>query len=191
MCEHLMGFATAMFGGTADATSFAHSTISLLKDLESKGFRRGSNLRTFRCGITGRKIGRCEVGACLYNRLNKFSAEKARCRTWGVRDVETNQPISGKESGRKALRVGVMEFQSFREAGAAAVLDDASLTRSDLSTLLICECGNPHIRDINTPCTVCGSANQLHKVPCTTAFTRLWQICESMHVGLNFKLEKK
>lgn len=90
MAEHLCGFAATTIG-LQDATAFAHSTISILQNLEISGFRKGTNKRRFRCPVTGRCLGRFEVGVCLYNRLNKMSAEKARCRTWGARDVTTNQ----------------------------------------------------------------------------------------------------
>jgi len=189
MAEHLCGFAATSLG-LMDATAFAHSTISLLRDLESRGFRKGSNKRIFRCPVTGRRLGTFEVGLATYNRLNKLAAEKARCRTWGARDVTTNQPMAGKEEGRKALRAGNMEFQSFMEAGAPKVQDDANITRSDAAVLLVCECGNPHVHGESAPCPACGKVGHMHRVQSTTAFTRLWQICENMKVGLQIETKK-
>ena len=185
MAEHLCSFA-GTFLGFMDATAFAHSTISLLKSLETKGFKKRSNRRRFRCPVTGRSLGFFEVGIPLYNRLNKLASEKARCRTWGARHITTNQPMAGKEESRKALRAGIMEFQAFMEGGAPKVQDDANITRSDAATLLVCACGNAHVHGKSKVCPACGQAGRIKEVQSTTAFIRLWQICESMQVGLHF-----
>ena len=77
------------------------------------------------------------------------------------------------------------------EAGAPKVQDDANMTRSDAAVLLVCECGNPHVHSESAPCPACGKVGRIHRVQSTTAFTRLWRICENMKIGLTLEAKEK
>lgn len=183
LMESTAAFAAAEIGMShVDATAFAHSTASLVEDLRNKGFR--TNARWVRDPYTGERYPeRIEIGIAKYNRLNKFSSDKAKARRTGLVDEITGQPI-----GKGAQRFGVMETSAIASHGGSATLDDACRVRSDGTTFLVCRsCGNAHSKGKQTPCTLCGAGAV--EVQSTKAAVRMTQVCEAMGVGLNFRVD--
>lgn len=189
LMEHLCGFACSVLGMRRyDASAFAHSTLSILKDLESKGFK--GNAKWLRCPVTGERFpNKVEIGICQYHRLNKFASDKMRVRTTGRRDHMSNQPSAGREAGQKALRLGGMEMTALSCHGGAYTLNDASRDRSDGTTTMVCKgCGNLHLCN-HERCPLCNG--EPVEIQTKTATLRMIQIFESMNIGMNMITEKK
>ena len=188
LMEHLCGFACSVLGMPRyDASAFAHSTLSVMKDLESKGFK--GNAKWLRCPITGERLpNKVEIGIAKYHRLNKFASDKMRVRTTGKRDLISFQPCSGRNSGEKALRVGGMETTALASHGGAFMLNDASRDRSDGTTFNVCsKCGNTHfLRE--SACPLCGS--EPTEIQSTTATLRMLQIFEGMNISMELHTKK-
>ena len=182
--EHVAGYAACELGMPfVDATAFAHSTASLIKDLRSKGFK--SSAHWARDPVTGERYpNKIQLGVAKYNRLNKFASDKARVRTWGKRDLVTGQPVAGRGAGEKALRLGVMETTALQAHGGAQTLNDASRDRSDGITCMVCgKCGNMHLKERQAMCPACGGVPV--NVQTTMATLRMLQVCDAMGVGTN------
>jgi len=188
LMEHLCGFASSVLGlRRYDASAFAHSTLSIMKDLESKGFK--GNAKWLRCPITGERLpNKVEIGIAKYHRLNKFASDKMRVRTTGKRDLISFQPCAGRNAGEKALRVGGMETTALASHGGAFMLNDASRDRSDGTTFNVCsKCGNTHfLRE--SACPLCGS--EPTEIQSTTATLRMLQIFEGMNIGMELHTKK-
>ena len=188
LMEHLCGFACSVLGMPRyDASAFAHSTLSIMKDLEAKGFK--GNAKWLRCPITGERLpNKVEIGIAKYHRLNKFASDKMRVRTTGKRDLISFQPCAGRNAGEKALRVGGMETTALASHGGAFMLNDASRDRSDGTTFKVCsKCGNTHfLRE--TTCPLCGS--EPTEIQSTTATLRMLQIFDSMNIGMELHTKK-
>ena len=188
LMEHLCGFACSVLGMPRyDASAFAHSTLSIMKDLEAKGFK--GNAKWLRCPITGERLpNKVEIGIAKYHRLNKFASDKMRVRTTGKRDLISFQPCAGRNAGEKALRVGGMETTALASHGGAFMLNDASRDRSDGTTFKVCgACGNTHFLR-KTECPLCGS--EPTEIQSTTATLRMLQIFDSMNIGMNLHTKK-
>ena len=189
LMEHVAGYAACKLGMPhVDATAFAHSTASLIKSLRGQGFKTSKHW--VRDPATGERYPhKIELGIAKYNRLNKFSSDKARIRTWGLRDAVTGQPVAGRGFGEKALRMGVMETTALQAHGGAQTLNDAIRYRSDGVTCDVCgKCGNTHLREKHAACPACGGAPV--SVKTTMATLRMLQVCDAMGVGTKIDAEE-
>lgn len=166
-----------------DASAFAHSTASLLQDLERRGYK--GNAKWVRDPVTGERYPhKVEIGIAKYNRLNKLPSQKIRYRTRGKVDRVTGQPVAGRGAGEAALRMGVMETTALAAHGGSATLDDACRGRSDGTRIHVCgKCGNSHLLGNSKPCPACGGAPV--EIETTTASVRMHQVCEAMGVGFD------
>lgn len=188
LMEHLCGFASSVLGlRRYDASAFAHSTLSIMKDLESKGFK--GNAKWLRCPVTGERFPqKVEIGIAKYHRLNKFASDKMRVRTTGKRDLISFQPCAGRNAGEKALRLGGMETTALASHGGAFTLNDASRDRSDGTTFQVCsECGNTHFLKERC-CPLCGA--EPTEIQSTTATLRMLQIFEGMNISMELHTKK-
>lgn len=140
--EMMAASAAAMGGYIADGTSFQRQVTheSVMEELERVGLKRNGRVQLY-SGTTGKPLGNCEifVGMCYYQCLKQRVVEKWRALERGRRSVLTHQPIEGKEGG---LRLGEMERDGLVAHGAAHIVLDAFLVRSDdYITHVCCSCG--------------------------------------------------
>ena len=136
-----------------------------------------------RLGASGapRLVASLHVGFLQVHRLNKLASNKMRMRTTGKRNILSNQPSQGPGEGEGAQRVGEMETKAFSAHGAAHVLDDAMLKRSDGTTLEVCSgCGNAHF--MLGKCMGCGG-NPV-KVRSSTAAIRSMQLYDAQNIAV-------
>jgi DNA-directed RNA polymerase II subunit RPB2 len=123
------------------------------------------------------------VGTCFYQRLNHHVLQKIAARARGPLATLTRQPADGRTNGG-AQKVGEMEFDAFRGAGAAYGIRDAGLVRCDLFKTHICiNCGelgqviSPSLTALGEGegmvCRACLASNQSVEVDCKYAYAGL------------------
>jgi len=138
------------------------------------------------------------VGTCFYQRLNHHVLQKIAARARGPLATLTRQPADGRTNGG-AQKVGEMEFDAFRGAGAAYGIRDAGLVRCDLFKTHICiKCGE--LGQVVTPslaalgagegmvCRACDTVNQSVEVDCKYAYAGL---LKNEVGGFNIKIQHR
>lgn len=142
LIEMVFGTAAALGGYIVDGTSF-NRTITpdqIQEELRKLGLSHSGRMQLY-SGTTGEPLGNggVFVGVAYYQRLKQLAADKARALDRGRRSALTRQPMEGKRGG---LRLGEMERDALIAHGAAQVVVDSFLHRSD--------------DYITTACTKCG-----------------------------------
>lgn len=140
--EMVYGVCAAVGGYIADGTCFQREVTpkTLQDELRRLGLNPSGRMQ-LRSGETGELLGNASVfvGVAYYQRLKQLAAEKARALHRGKTSALTRQPMEGKKGG---LRIGEMERDGLIAHGAAAVVEDSFLHRSD--------------DFVTTACTKCG-----------------------------------
>jgi DNA-directed RNA polymerase beta subunit len=182
LMECLYGSLGLVTGQIQDASPFFGINARwAIKELMRHGY---SDECTMVSGTTGEPFAHpWFVGTCFYQRLNHHVLQKIAARARGPLATLTRQPADGRTNGG-AQKVGEMEFDAFRGAGAAYGIRDAGLVRCDLFKTHICiKCGElgqvipPSLAALGAGegmvCRACGTANKSVEVDCKYAYAGL------------------
>jgi DNA-directed RNA polymerase II subunit RPB2 len=136
LMECLYGSLGVVTGQIQDASPFFDVNAKwAIDELLKHGY---SDEYTMCSGTTGEIFDqKWFLGTCFYQRLNHHVLQKIAARARGPLATLTRQPVDGRTNigGQK---MGEMEFDAFRGAGAAYGIRDAGLVRCDLFKTQIC-----------------------------------------------------
>ena len=172
MVEQLLSILCCEEAEIGDGTPFRGITPTTIGDaLEAAGLQRMGN-RMMVSGMTGEHLpGLCFLGPTFYQRLKHMVIDKRHARSRGPCQILTRQPLEGR-SHMGGLRFGEMERDTLIAHGAASVLLEFLLLKSDAFQALVCaDCGllaipaaeNAHVRHAKAHCRACGSTNCVYK----------------------------
>jgi len=197
LMECLYGCVGLVTGQIQDASPFfGVSAKWAIDELLKHGY---SDEMTMCSGTTGEVFEHpWFIGTCFYQRLNHHVLQKIAARARGPLATLTRQPADGRTNGG-AQKVGEMEFDAFRGAGAAYGIRDAGLVRCDLFKTHICiKCGemgqtiSPSLAQLGegqgTLCRACQAVSQSVEVDCKYAYAGL---LKNEVGGFNIKIQHK
>lgn len=199
MLEQLLGILCTHTGEIGDGTPFRGTTPQAIGDmLEQAGLQRNGN-RMMVDGHTGEQLPMlCFISPCFYQRLKHMSSDKIHARSRGPCQILTRQPLEGRSS-QGGLRFGEMERDCLISHGAASVLQEFLLLKSDAFEALLCaKCGllavpkdeRAHVRHSAAHCRACGSTDCVRKT-LPYAMKLLMQELMGMHIGARLRLDQK
>ncbi len=192
LMESIAGKAAALEGRRVDATPFYKEPIeNQMLVLKRHGYLETGE-EVMYDGRTGELIRRpIFIGIVYYQKLHHMVADKIHARATGPIQILTRQPTEGR-SRRGGLRLGEMEIDCLVGHGAASLLRESIVDRSDRAVIYVCElCGHigwyDRVRGTYV-CPIHGEKGKLKPVEVSYAFKLLIQELMSMCIMPRLRL---
>ncbi len=193
LIESIAGKVAALEGRFIDATPFYKEPIDKIKiTLKKLGYRETGEEAMYD-GRTGELLQNpIFIGIVYYQKLHHMVADKIHARARGPVQILTRQPVEGR-ARMGGLRWGEMERDCLVGHGAAMLLKEQLLDKSDKTVIYVCElCGHIGWYDRNKGKYVCpihGDKGRLYPVEVSYAFKLLIQELMSMCIMPRLRLE--
>ena len=193
--ESMTSKAAAAEGKILSGTPFIHTPVEEVRKLLIKHGFHPAGHEVMINGITG-EVMETEIfiGMVYYQRLHHMVKDKIHARARGQIQLLTHQPTEGRARGG-GLRFGEMERDCLVGHGAARLLLDRLLEKSDKTVVYICEtCGHIGYLDARRRqyvCPICGPNAKLSAVSMSYAFKLLLQELTSMCILPRIKLKER
>jgi len=193
LIESIAGKVAALEGRLIDATPFYKESIENIKlTLRRLGYSDTGEEAMYD-GRTGELLQNpVFIGIVYYQKLHHMVADKIHARARGPVQILTRQPVEGR-ARMGGLRWGEMERDCLVGHGAALLLKEQLLDKSDRTIIYVCElCGHIGWYDRNKGkhiCPVHGDKGKLYPVEVSYAFKLLLQELMSMCIMPRLKLE--
>ncbi len=193
LIESIAGKVAALEGRLIDATPFYKEPIEEIKlTLRRLGYP-DTGVEAMYDGRTGELLQNpVFIGIVYYQKLHHMVADKIHARARGPVQILTRQPVEGR-ARMGGLRWGEMERDCLVGHGAAMLLKEQLLDKSDRTIIYVCElCGHIGWYDRNKGkyvCPVHGDKGRLYPVEVSYAFKLLLQELMSMCIMPRLKLE--
>ncbi|MEM2253368.1 MAG: DNA-directed RNA polymerase subunit B [Desulfurococcaceae archaeon] len=186
LIESIAGKVASMEGGFIDATPFYKKSIDEIRlALRRLGYSHTGEEAMYD-GRTGELLkNTIFIGVVYYQKLHHMVADKMHARARGPIQILTRQPVEGR-ARMGGLRWGEMERDCLIGYGAASLLKEQLVDKSDKVTIYVCSlCGHIGWYDKNrkeTLCPVHGDKGKLYPVEISYAFKLLIQELISMNI---------
>ncbi|OYT40044.1 MAG: DNA-directed RNA polymerase subunit B [Desulfurococcales archaeon ex4484_58] len=192
LMESIAGKAAALEGKFVDATPFYKEPIeNHMMVLKRHGYL-STGEEVLYDGRTGELIKTpIFIGIVYYQKLHHMVADKIHARATGPIQILTRQPTEGR-SRQGGLRWGEMEVDCLVGHGAASLLKETLVDRSDRAVMYVCElCGHigwyDRVRGVYM-CPIHGEKGRLKPVEVSYAFKLLVQELMSMCIMPRLKI---
>lgn len=193
--ETLLSLLCTITGERGDGTMFRGTSIEYIcEKLKEAGYDAYGRTKLHN-GFTGEEYdGLVFMGPTYYQRLRHMARDKDHARSRGPVHMLTRQPTEGRARDG-GLRFGEMEKDCLVSHGAAEVLKEMMLDKSDPSTATICgKCGllaqpaahKTHIRNRYAQCRNCRTEDGVHEIQCPHAFRLMLQELQAMNIAVRF-----
>ena len=136
--ECITGKACVMTGYFGDGTAFQSFGVGQYAEILTANRFHSSGNDILYNGMTGEQLeAEIFMGPTYYMRLKHMVKDKINYRTQGPRTALTRQPVSGRANDG-GLRIGEMERDGLISHGAANMLTESMMERSDKYYMAVC-----------------------------------------------------